>query len=43
MSCGKKSTNLLLGRVHHGYRNTHGFSKTGIAGTGTVLHFGIEE
>ncbi len=43
MSCGKKNTNLLLVRVHHGYRNTHGFSRTGIVGTGTVLHFGIPQ
>jgi hypothetical protein len=28
-------------RVRHGYRKTHGFSKTGSAGTGTVVDFGI--
>jgi hypothetical protein len=27
------------GRVCHGYRKTHGVSKTGIIGMGTVLDF----
>jgi hypothetical protein len=39
----KKNTNLLFVRVHHGHRNTHGFSKTGIADTGMVLHFGMPQ
>jgi len=30
-----------LVRVLHGYRFTHSVSKTGAAGTGTVLNFGI--
>ena len=30
----------FVGRVRHGYRKTHGFSKTGSMGTGTVVYFG---
>jgi hypothetical protein len=32
---------LVPSRDCHGYGNTRGVSKTGNAGTGTVLHFGI--
>ena len=32
--------NNQVGRVSHWYRNTHGVSKTGTAGTGTVVNFG---
>ena len=31
---------LAVYRVPHGYGNTHGVSKTGNVGTGTVLYFG---
>ena len=31
----------IMGRVPHGYGKTRGFSKTGNAGMGTVVDFGI--
>ena len=34
-------TLVYIDRVPHGYGKTRGFSKTGNAGTGTVVDFGI--
>ena len=37
---GEEACSLNLHRVRHGYGKTRRFSKTGSAGTGTVVDFG---